>query len=100
MWTTQQGDNLQPFSGFGLLESDHLVIQRDACGSSATTDISPDNQLGTGFFQPLIRNGLWVTLILTFGTSDGTSDYHVEIDACLHRLPHVPHAGIRHQSTA
>ncbi|CAK9031780.1 unnamed protein product [Durusdinium trenchii] len=77
----QDCDNLQPFSGFGLLESDHLVIQRDACGSSATTDISPDNQLGTGFFQPLSRNGLWVTLILTFGTSDGTSDYHVEIDA-------------------
>ena len=74
-------DLLQPFQGYGLLADDHLMIQRDACGSAALTKLSPSNLQGTGHFYDLGGSGTFTTLILSFGTSDAENDFHFDIDA-------------------
>lgn len=73
--------DLKPFKGYGLSTGDSLYLQRDACGSSLTNQISPANQLGSGTFAPLSTSGDLVELILGFGQSDAASDFKVQIDA-------------------
>ena len=72
---------LQPFRGYGLTSSDHLRLQRDSCGSSTATEISPANPTGQGAFQALSTAQNVVELILSFGASDANSDFHLQIDA-------------------
>ena len=72
---------LQPFRGYGLTPGDQLRLQRDSCGSSTATEISPANPTGQGAFQALATAGKLVELILSFGTSDADNDFHLQIDA-------------------
>ena len=73
--------DLQPFSGHGLTEADHVRIQRDSCGAAATVEISNENEEGTGTFQMISTTGSLTQLSLSFGKSDAENDFNVQVDA-------------------
>lgn len=75
--------DLSPFSGFELALTDLVSVRRDACGTTAVTEISSSNSEGLGSLSNLQRDRAVTTLDLGFGISDSQSSYYLSIDANL-----------------
>ena len=74
--------DLWPFAGFELEATDLVAVRRDACGTTAVTEISTSNTEGVGTLSNLQKlDGAVTNLALGFGVSDETSMYDLSIDA-------------------